>query len=186
MQTYTIRDLQAKFKELGYKWFNFHLVGIRSKDYVTNTFCDSFILYNGGQVFRFAGTTRPGSYYLLHLLNPKGTSILKPGQYVDAWALGKHKNEYEAWVQVKPITVYRDSNLNDKADQFIREDTGLFGIDIHRSSEFHMSKLVDKWSAGCQVFADPEKFAIFVKLSEGSKQTFFTYTLLDEWIPSLQ
>lgn len=181
MQTYTVKDLQARFKELGYKWFDFHLIGIRSKNYAQNTFCDTFILYNGGQVFRFAGTTRPGSYYLLNFLNPSGTSVLKPGQYIDTWALGKHKNKYDAWVQVKPVVVYRDRDQDLIPEEQGELQKGLFGINIHRSSEFHVSKLVDKWSAGCQVFDNPEKFSIFVKLSEASKQTFFTYTLLNEW-----
>jgi len=188
MQTYTTKDLQARFKELGYQWYSFHLIGIRSKNYVANTFCDSFILYNNGQVLRFEGTTRPGSYYLVHLLNPKGTSILKPGQYVDTWTLGYHKGEYLAWTQYKPVTVFRELDQNEYVDQLEldAEDTGMFGINIHRSSNFTISKLVDKWSAGCQVFANPNNFINFVQLSKDSKQDFFTYTLLDEWIPSQQ
>ena len=74
---YTIKDFQNKFKELNYKWPSFHLIGIRSKNYIPNEFCDTFVLFNGGQLSWFKGTTRPGSYYLLHLLNPKGTAILK-------------------------------------------------------------------------------------------------------------
>ena len=183
MPTYTIKDLQAKFKELGYKWFNFHLIGIRVKNYVANTFCDSFILYNGGQVYRFNGTTRPGSYYLLHLLNPKGAAVLRPGQYVDTWALGLHRRQpdHMAWIQVKPLSVYRDGDLDLLPEEQGAIDTGYFGIDIHRSSKFTLSKLVDKYSAGCQVFADPEKFAIFVDQSQKSGLKLFTYTLLEEW-----
>lgn len=181
MKEYTIKDLQARFKELGYKWFPFHLIGIRSKDGEPNTFCDVFILYNQGQVYRFQATTRPGSYYLLHLFNPRGAAVLKPGQYVDTWKLGLHKNQYEAWVQVKPVTVYRDNNLNNIAEEIGNQDTGIFGIDIHRSSQFRVSQLVDKFSAGCQVFADPNKFAIFVDVSKKSGQNFFTYTLLEEF-----
>lgn len=181
MPTYTIKDLQTRFKQLGYKWFNFQLIGIRTKDYITNTFCDSFILYNGGQVHRFQGTTRPGTYYLLHLLNPNGAAVLKPGQYIDTWTLGMHRGDHLAWKQYKPVIVYRDGDLDSIPEEIGIEDKGNFGIDIHRANAFKMSKLVDKYSAGCQVFADPEKFSIFVKLSEASKQTFFTYTLLDEW-----
>jgi hypothetical protein len=44
-----------------------------------------------------------------------------------------------------------------------------------------MSKLVDKWSAGCQVFANSKDFAIFVDLSKKSGLKFFTYTLLEEF-----
>lgn len=183
MIPYTIKELQTKFRELGYKWYPFHLIGIRAKNYEENTFCDVFILYNQGQVFRFAGTTRPGTYYLLHLLNPKGAAILKPGQYENAWSLGFHKKDpnHPAWVQAKPVTVYRDNNLNKLPEQTGSLDTGYFGIDIHRSNPFTLSKLVDKWSAGCQVFANAKEYALFIKLSRDSKQTLFTYTLLEEF-----
>ena len=178
---YTIKDLQNKFKELNYKWPSFHLIGIRSKNYIPNEFCDTFVLFNGGQLYWFKGTTRPGSYYLLHLLNPKGTAILKPGQYEDTWTLGLHKGEYKAWVQVKPVIVYRDNNQDIYAVPTGTTETGIFGINIHRASQFTLSKLVDKYGAGCQVFANPENFAKFVELSEQSNQKFFTYTLLDEF-----
>lgn len=182
MIPYTTKELQARFRELGYSWYQFHLIGIRSRHYEENTFCDTFILYNGGQIFRFAGTTRPGTYYLVHLLNPKGTAILKPGQYKDTWTLGFHKQkaDHPAWIQVKPVTVYRD-NDKDKLPEIGSEDTGIFGIDIHRSNPFSLSKLIDKWSAGCQVFANSKDFAIFVDLSRKSGQKFFTYTLLEEF-----
>ena len=177
---YNIDILKAKFNELGYKWPDFHLIGVRSEKYIKNTFCDTFILVEKDNLSYYSCTTRPGSYYLLHLLNPLGTAVLKPGQYVDSWTLGLHKGEYKAWVQAKPVIVFRDSNLDDQADETGKEDKGLFGIDIHKSSSFTISKLVDKWSAGCQVFANPEEFAIFVQKSEASKQKFFTYTLIDE------
>lgn len=170
-----------KFRELGYKWFQFHLIGIRSKNYVPNEFCDTFVLFNGGQLYWFKGTTRPGSYYLLHLLNPKGAAVLKPGQYVDTWTLGLHRGKYKAWVQIKPVTVFRDNDLDIYAEAQGTVDKGIFGINIHRSNEFTVSKLIDKHGAGCQVFADPNNFAKFVELSEQSGQKFFTYTLLDEF-----
>lgn len=178
---YTIKELQARFRELGYSWFPFHLIGIRSRQYIENTFCDVFILYNSGQVFRFSGTTRPGTYYLLHLLNPKGAAVLKPGQYIDTWALGLHRQDYLAWVQTKPVIVYRDNNLNKIPEEIGVQDRGYFGINIHRTSSFTLSKLVDKWSAGCQVFANPEDFQQLIELSKVSGQKLFTYTLLDEF-----
>jgi len=181
MNNYTVNELQDRFKVLGYKWISFQLIGIRAKDYAPNTFCDKFIFINSGRVYRFDSTTRPGSYYLLHLLNPKGAAVLKPGQYLDSWTLGLHKNEYLAWVQTKPVTVFRDNNLNDSAEEVGFEDTGLFGIDIHRSNQFSISKLVDKYSAGCQVFADPFQFNSFIDICKGSGLKSFSYTLLEEF-----
>jgi len=179
--SYTIKNLQTRFKELNYQWPSFHLIGIRSKNYVPNKFCDTFILINGSQAFWFKGTTRPGSYYLLNLLNPKGTAILKLGQYIDTWTLGLHRGKYKAWVQVKPVTVFRDKDKDIYAEPQGTPDKGLFGINIHRANQFTVSSLVDKHGAGCQVFDNPENFAKFVELSEQSKQKFFTYTLIEEF-----
>lgn len=181
--TYSIKYLQERFKQLGYKWPEFHLIGIRSKDYITNTFCDTFILYNRGQVFRYPGTTRPGTYYLLNIINPKGTAVLKPGQYLDTWVLGNHRRQadHQAWIQAAPVTVCRDKDFDTIPETVGPLDKGYFGINIHRSNKFSISKLVDKWSAGCQVFANPKDFAQFIQLSKDSKLTKFTYTLLDEF-----
>ena len=178
---YTIDELKGQFTKLEYTWPKFHLIGIRSASYIPNTFCDTFILVNGDTTTEYSCTTRPGSYYLLHLLNPNGAAVLKAGQYLDTWILGLHRGKYEAWVQAKPVTVYRDQDLDMQAEEGGKEDKGLFGIDIHRSNEFTLSKLVDKYSAGCQVFANPENFRNFVELSHKSGQKYFTYTLLEQF-----
>jgi len=175
---YTLQQLKDQFAKLGYIWPKFHLIGIRANNYIPNTFCDTFILVNNNVLTQYSSTTRPGGYYLLHLLNPNGAAVLKEGQYVDTWTLGLHRGKYKAWVQAKPVTVYRDQDLDMLAEEGGKEDKGLFGIDIHRSNEFTISKLVDKYSAGCQVFADPKNFSNFIELSEQTKQKFFTYTLL--------
>ena len=62
-------------------------------------------------------------------------------------------------------------------------DNGVFGINIHRSNEFVKSNLVDKWSAGCQVFASPKDYATFISLCKKAVALYgnrFTYTLIDE------
>lgn len=182
MITPTLKELKERFRQLNYQWPEFHLIGIRAKDYVPNTFCDQFILCSGGVLYRFKGTTRPGSYYLLHLLNPKGAAVLKPGQYVDSFVLGKHQGKYTAWVQAKPLPVYRDGDKDKWAEEQGPTDVGFFGINIHRASAFTISKLVDKWSAGCQVIASPQDFDILIKFSQASKQRTFTYTLLNEFL----
>lgn len=89
-------------------------------------------------------------------MNPKGTAILKPGQYVDAYHIGYYRNTI-ALRQVGPVSVYRDDNLDDKIDSDYSYsmdentvETGLFGLHIHAAGGF--SRYVDFWSAGCQVF----------------------------------
>lgn len=167
------------FKTLGYKWDdNFNIIGLRNPDYKPNTFCDLLIITAPPHVYTFPCTTRPGRHWLLNLLNPKGAAVLKAGQYVNAYRLGQHKGQ-PALVQVAPVTVYRDGDRDELAETQGVLDTGLFGINIHRANSSITSKLVDKWSAGCQVVANPNDMDQILKLCRDSGKGFFTYTLLN-------
>lgn len=170
------------------KPYNLNLVGIRSADTTPNTFNDweyVFWKYRGSwDVLKFEITTDPGLYYLKSPMNELGTAILKPGQYPGMWTLGKHKGAYPALVQAAPVTVIRDFNRNNYLDYTSgREDKGMFGINNHRAVENGRSIMVEKWSAGCQVFADYFQYEIFMRVvSEAVKNwtPSFTYTLLTE------
>lgn len=186
--------LQAMAKK-GYKVFdndtkpyNLNLIGIRTSDTTPNAFNDwEYVIwkYKGSwEGMKFEITTDPGLYYLKTPLNELGTAILKPGQWSGMWELGKHKGLYPALVQKAPVTVIRDFNRDNYFDFTSgREETGVFGINNHRAVENGRSIMVDKWSAGCQVFADFFQFEIFMRIvSEGAKNwtPIFTYTLLTE------
>ena len=184
--------------EKGYKFFtkgayNLNIIGIRSNqnNKVTNLYDDALVVVyktpSGKwtkQIYRI--TTEPGTYYMVkNLLNPKGTSILAPGQYRGCWEIGKHQGKYKALVQKKKVFVYRDNNRDMVYDLLPEKlDAGVFGINIHRSNEFQVSVFVNSYSAGCQVFADPNQFQSFLRLCELQRAYFksnsFTYTLLDE------
>ena len=181
MKQYTYKELEAKFAELGYQWPTLHLVGVRSAANEKNKFDDTMYLVNGLIMTPFSCTTNPGTHWLKNLMNPKGTAVLKPGQYVDSWKIGMHQGKYKALTQSKPITVYRDGNKNDLAEEAGKEDTGLFGINIHRANPSAVSSIIDKWSAGCQVLNDPKQFATLLAACEASGQKAFTYTLLREF-----
>ena len=159
MKAYSYVELENEFKRLGYSWSQFHIIGVRSKANEKNKFDDNIYLVNGPIMFRYTCTTNPGTHWLKNLLNPKGTAVLKPGQYVDTWKLGLHQGKYEALVQRKPVTVYRDGDKDDTAEEQGKEDTGLFGINIHRANASAISSIIDKWSAGCQVLNNPKEFA---------------------------
>jgi hypothetical protein len=175
-----IETLKKRFAQLGYKWDDrFNIIGIRSSDYKPNQFCDLLIVFNNGVLKTYSITTRPGRHWLVNLLNPKGAAVLKPGQYVNAYRLGQHRG-LPALVQVQPVTVYRDNDRDELAEAQGQLDTGLFGINIHRANSSLTSKLVDRWSAGCQVMANPFKFDEFLKDCRDSGKGFFTYTLLNE------
>lgn len=184
---YSLKQIEAEMIRLGYVIpTGLHLVGVRSRADKPNQFDDMLylIIKNSSSAYRFysfTGTTNPGTHWLANLLNPNGAFVLKPGQYIDCWKLGKHKGLYDAWVQVKPVTGYRDGNKDSKIDTNGKLFTGLFGINVHRASESRVSQLIDKWSAGCQVLNNPDQYNDFINESKNSRQEFFTYTLLDEW-----
>lgn len=181
MKPYTIDELKQEFKRLGYQFLDFHIVGVRSKANLPNEFDDMIGVVNGDKVFWYTGTTNPGTHWLKNLMNPKGTALLKPGQYTDAWKLGLHKGEYKALVQCKSITVYRDKDRDAIAEETAVTDTGMFGINIHRANPKWTSKFIDKWSAGCQVLNNPADFKKLIEACEASKLKAFTYTLLREF-----
>ncbi len=181
MKKYTIGELQFEFKRLGYQWFDFMIVGIRSAANKPNEFDDLIGLVANGKISWFTGTTNPGTHWLKNIMNPKGTALLKPGQYIDTWEIGLHQGKYEAFKQVKPVTVFRDKDLDDIAEETAVTDTGLFGINIHRANEKAISRLIDKWSAGCQVLNNPADFKTLLDEAKASKKKAFTYTLLKEF-----
>lgn len=190
-------DYEKIFSKKGYAYFtrgayNLNIIGIRSnnKNKVTNLFDDLLVVAyrtptGKWQRVVYPITTEPGLYYMTKkILNPKGTAILVPGQYRGCWEIGKHKGEYKALVQKKPVKVYRDGNKDETYNiDYTRIDNGVFGINIHRSNEFIKAVYVNSYSAGCQVFADPKDFRRFLTLCEKQRELYgnsFTYTLLNE------
>jgi len=168
--------------------FELNIIGIRADSNLPNAFDDLICLfYSDGtrwQLFQYPATTDPGMYYLTRPVNGSGTAILKPGQYANAYGIGLHRGLYTALVQISPVTVIRDFNKNDKLD-FAggKEQTGLFGINIHRAEQNGTAKYVAAYSAGCQVFANGTDFNAFMNQCRRHQQLYgnkFTYTLLQQ------
>ncbi|HUV84538.1 MAG TPA: hypothetical protein VMV86_02455 [Methanosarcinales archaeon] len=179
MKKYTYQELEFEFSKHKYNWSCFHIIGIRSKSDKPDAFDDLIILIDGDKISYYTGTTNPGTHWLKNFLNPKGTAVLKPDQYIDGWKIGLHKG-YEALVQNKPVTVYRDTDKDDKSEEQGKEDTGFFGINIHRTGAI-ISKIIGRWSAGCQVLNNPEEFKDFMRKIKFSGKKTFTFTLLKEF-----
>lgn len=192
-------DFEKILTEKGYKYFtkgsyNLNIIGIRSDQQgkVTNLYDDLLVvIYRTPSSEEFTRviykiTTEPGLYYMTKkLLNKKGTSIMVPGQYSGCYMIGKHNKKYKALVQKKAVKVYRDDNKDQTYNMNPKkEDTGIFGINIHRSDEFKETTYINRYSAGCQVFANPKEFERFMYLCEKQNEYFkgnsFTYTLLEE------
>jgi hypothetical protein len=176
----TYKQLRNVATNKGYQWLPFQLVGIRSSADKPNEFDDLLGVVSGEGVIWHTGTTNPGVHWLKNLLNPKGAAVLAEGQHLNAWVIGKHKGQQEALVQYAPLPVYRDGNKNDKSEQVGKPIYGHYGINIHRANANAISKIIDKWSAGCQVRNNPKEHDEFMKLCKNSGVKYFSYILFNE------
>jgi hypothetical protein len=189
MKTLSKEVIERAIKAKNYKWFSngeLNVVGIRTNDTTTNTYNDFItisyldIITNKWNFIGFEATTDPGLFWLENPSNVKGTAILVPNQYIDCWQIGQHSG-YEAFVQCRPVSVYRYINKDNYLDVNIDTiDTGYFGINIHRSHLTVMQWVIGKYSAGCQVFRNNTALQTLLKLFKASNRKYLTYTLLLE------
>jgi len=192
MEKFTIKQItdaltQAGMPPLFKGELNLTLIGIRSTDTDAQTFNDVLcVLHEDAagkmQMQTYPITTDPGLYYRNHPINVAGTAILKPGHYPKCWQIGAHQGKYTALVQRGEMTVYRDRNKDAHLDRE-HEQTGYFGINLHRTGVSAHSLKTDKVSAGCQVFANSEDFDTVMALAQRSAAKYgnrFSYTLLNE------
>ena len=180
-------------KKKGYKFFdgnlayNVNIVGVRNANGRANKFDDFMaIIYRDSHkrwsVDSYQITTDPGFYWMKKPMNVNGTAILCPGQYRGVYRIDKHRGKYDALCQRGgAVTVWRDSNRDLKHDiDDSTKMTGYFGINLHKGGR--NSSVVNKWSAGCQVFKNDGDFKLFMSTMYEARERFgnsFTYTLID-------
>lgn len=182
-----LNAMQRKGYVIYTKPYQLNIVGVRSSNAQANSFDDSINVFykdNFGnwQYSSNPATTDPGTYYLNNPMNVDGTAIVVPGQYINSHQIGLHRSSYTALVQQGPLKVIRDTNKDNTLD-FGSSNviTGVYGINIHKAGSSSTS--VDKWSAGCQVFARSSDFDAFIRLCQQHSSLYgnnFTYTLLEE------
>jgi len=179
-------------KEFGFtlytKPYQLNIVGLRSKNVNSNSFDDEIHVFytkpDGKWNYHiFPATTDPGTFWLNNPSYPQGTAILAQGQNRNAYSIGLHRGKYEALVQVKPVTVIRDYDRDAILDfNNGNKETGNFGINIHRAESTGSTKVIDRYSAGCQVFKDADDFYAFMQLCKLHAKLHgnqFSYTLID-------
>jgi hypothetical protein len=180
--------LNSQAYEVYVKPYQLNIVGLRSKNTNANSFDDEIHVFyktenDNWNYHSYKATTDPGTFWLNNPSYSQGTAILAQGQYKDAYAIGLHRGKYEALRQVKPVTVIRDYNRDSLLDfNNGTEETGIFGINIHRAESNGTTKYIDRYSAGCQVFQNAGDFNQFMDLCERHKSLYgnsFTYTLID-------
>lgn len=188
----SVEYLQDIFKSMGYAFFtkgeyNLNIIGVRNPNLISNSFDDTMICVykiDGEWVLKeWEITTDAGEYWLENPMNEDGCALLVPNQYRGVYKIDLHQGSYEALCQRNgEVEVYRDDNQ----DQILNFDDatkqwGMFGINIHRSNPSTQSTVVEKWSAGCQVFKKIDDFNDFMGLcrtSSGVWGNSFTYTLI--------
>lgn len=188
-----LQVLMNTMKHKGYaiaeRPFELNIAGVRNAPAQPNHFDDSIHVFykreDGAWIIHsFAATTDPGTYWLRKPMNLNGTAILKPGQYKDSHRIGIHRGKYQALVQQNPVTVIRDADKDDWPDfNSGKEETGVFGINIHRAHAKGITLNVNDNSAGCQVLANVNDFNLLMQLAQRHKELYgnnFTYTLLNE------
>ena len=168
--------IKKTLKSKGYKWFegknyDVNIVGIRNSktnEKVTNKFDDLMTISYKDECgewyyWEFECTTDPGKHWVENIMNSSGVAILKEGQYRGSHEIRKHQGKYNALCQKGPLKVYRDKDKDaeyDLLEENVRE--GIYGINIHKAGE--NSTQIDKWSAGCQVFAKRKNFDFFMSI----------------------
>jgi hypothetical protein len=186
----SIMDAMMRKKYVIYQEpFKLNIVGVRANNATPNSFDDSINVFykDGNGIWQFKSnpaTTDPGSHYLQNPMNSGGTAIVLPGQYINSHKIGLHRGEYTALVQQGTMKIVRDTNKDNRLDfRAGKEINGTYGLNIHRATSNGTSKVVDRYSAGCQVFANSSDFANFISLCQQHSAKHgnnFTYTLLEE------
>jgi hypothetical protein len=175
----TVEQVKKAFLKKGYPLkkgeYELNIIGIRNYNAKPNYFDDTICVlfedeYGDDVLLCFPATTDPGLFWLEHPIQAEGCAILKEGYYEDAYILGLHRGQYKALVQRgAPVVIIRDYDRDSVLDfDSQRTSKGFFGINIHRAKPKGETKIVDKFSAGCQVFEDANHFDEFIILCDKS------------------
>jgi hypothetical protein len=158
------------------------LVWIRTDKNLTNTFDDFVAVYKSGlPVMALPCSTTAGDYYVFNPLTVggiTGTAIACEQQIIGAHQFVTAANWKFLWLnapyfmQVLPITIYRDGNKNRLIDSHIKQ-FGLFGINLHRGG---VAATINGWSAGCHVVQDAMWFEVCKLFTNGQR---IDYTLFE-------
>ena len=203
MKDISFEDVVDTMKAKGYDLYettnqkvDLNLIGIRSLDLGSNEFNDLlFVAYKRDRwtIIKTPFTSDPGVYYRNTPINPRGTAIVKPGQYKNAFKLGIFKG-YDCLRQHSALDYWRvrldfwedQTNMEilmaDPDSLNLPHETGVIGSHMHMASQKVRSTLINKWSAACQVIPETPIYKAIIALSKEQSKWYdkFTYTLINE------
>jgi hypothetical protein len=152
--------------------FELNIVGLRNKNVRHTDEIHVFYKINAKNwnYHVYEGITDP-----IYLSKSKSPILLKEGQYINAFEIGKHKEKFTGLVQVKPVTVLEN---NDRASSFSAGESknGIYHIDIIPETAF------EKDDDGCQLLLGEENFKELMAFCKKHLELYgnqFTYTLID-------
>jgi len=202
---FTFEKIRAVIQAKGYRFFdagqfNLNIIGVRTNNSQSNSFDDHLLVVYRDLAFQWVVkqypiTTDPGKPWLLKPMDPKGCAVIVPGQYIDIYMIGIHgrskpaARQYEALEQIGKLSYVRDNNHDSLIDFTLWKDPknifqDILKTNIHRASKWSVMRAIETYSAGCQVFQDPNDFEEFMgicrKSRELRKSNRFSYTLLME------
>lgn len=160
-------------------------IWVRSNEDAYNVFDDKVYTFDCSSgtpkfVMVCTGTTNAGAQGLKHFdrYNKLGCAVLKSDEIVlDSHIFGKHKNKYFAYVQHKGFWYYRDSNKNNKADEYGKLYNDVIGANCHSAGWY--STLINGWSVACLVRNQKEQFNEWMRFM--NKRKFLSVSILREF-----
>ena len=192
VRNYTDKELLDRVKSLKtYKTLpsNRWILGVRSKADIPNEFDDKFYIFEGEKFIDvLTGTTHPGLTILknFYKFNNVGAAVVESDKwYHDLGVKGMHKGKIPALLQLgNKISVYRDGDKDDKSEELGSSIDGFYGINFHLNNHNFDSKLTKKmingWSAGCQVLNETLKYVKQMQYFEHCNHK-VTYCLIKEF-----
>jgi len=179
VRSYISKELLDRVKTLmnfQYIPHDIWILGVRSKDDLTNQFDDKFYIFRGEMFLMVtSGTTNKGL---------KGSAVMLPDWWhYEVYKYGLHKGKMKALKQVKPIPYCRDYNNDGKTDLSGKLNNDIIGLNFHGSTYVEGSKTIQQtigaWSEGCQVCNQNGDYEKIIKLVK--TQAYVSYCLINEF-----
>ena len=163
METYAVDREKHPMVIIGIRGYYLNTLGKPGKN-DRNIYDDAIFIDSPLVTASFNANTDPSAYRKgKGRSSGKGMASLKPGLWM-VHKFGSHKNKYLAMVQrMGEVTVIRDGDPD-------YEDTGYFGINIHKGGYNGTS------SEGCQTIY-PSQWESFINLAQDQAKRFFG----DQW-----
>lgn len=153
--------------------FDLNIIAVSSEESITaNTFNDVLcVLYKDKPntedwvLDLYSCTTAPGLWEIQKPSFPAaqidGVCVIAEGQYSKAFTLGIHGSgrlRHEALIQTNPLNYYRYKQSYGDPLKYrevgVKQNSQIFGTNIHRATPDNLTTSINNWSAGCIVLAD--------------------------------